>query len=278
MKNIDLSEWEQTGGGAFGVTYFHKSDPSTMLKFMDETIAVESVEQELENSRKVYELGVKTPKPGELITDGNRIGMTFQRIVGKRSYARATGEEPQRIPEFAARYARLVKELHSIPCDTTRFMDVRQMYGGKIKENPFRSAEVKEKLLRLMDTLPHAATCLHGDLHFGNVIMTETADYFIDLGNFCYGCPLYDFSMPYLLVRFVPEERILDGYHCTREQAALFLQESIRSYFVGSLSFDEFEEQMLPYMAIRYFTTETEMGIVPPGEVAPFFLEYLKSL
>ena len=152
------------------------------------------------------------------------------------------------------------------------------MYGGKIKENPFRSAEVKEKLLRLMDTLPHAATCLHGDLHFGNVIMTETADYFIDLGNFCYGCPLYDFSMPYLLVRFVPEERILDGYHCTREQAALFLQESIRSYFVGSLSFDEFEEQMLPYMAIRYFTTETEMGIVPPGEVAPFFLEYLKSL
>ena len=39
--------------------------------------------------------------------------MIFRRIPGKKSFARAVGENPERTEEFASRFASMCKELHA---------------------------------------------------------------------------------------------------------------------------------------------------------------------
>lgn len=260
MKKIDLTEWEETGRGAFGTTYFHKTNPSWMLKFVDSSTPIEVIEEEIRNSQNVYNLGVSTPKPGELVTDGVRTGMVFERIVGKRSYARAIGEEPQRIQEFAIRYAQMVKQLHATPCDTTKFKSIKEYNRTAISGNPFRSDEIKQFALEKLKNLPDATTCIHGDLHFGNVILTEDKSYFIDLGNFCYGHPFFDLPMQYLPSEVMDDVRFEDTFHCTKEQARLFWQEFTKAYFGPDKNLSHLTKELEPYILFRLLTMETQVG------------------
>ena len=71
---IDLSDYEISGGGFNGESYNHKHDPSIMLKlYMPGKIQQPLDEMEL--ARKVYELGIPTPEPGEyVVTEDGRYG------------------------------------------------------------------------------------------------------------------------------------------------------------------------------------------------------------
>ena len=67
---IDLAEYERVGEGANGASYNHRQDPNVMLKLYFRNF--EAAELELELARKVYEMGIPTPEPGDLVTDGTR--------------------------------------------------------------------------------------------------------------------------------------------------------------------------------------------------------------
>src|SRR5574344_854620 len=88
---IDLNDYDHAGEGANGSSYNHKGDSSIMIKLNNKDADVNRVIRELEVSKMVYDLGIPTPEPGEFITDGERYGMRFRRIKGKKSYARACG-------------------------------------------------------------------------------------------------------------------------------------------------------------------------------------------
>ena len=96
-----------------GESYNHKDDPGIMLKLypIDWT---RLAKKEYDRAGKAYALGIPTPEPKALVTvpDG-RTGIIFQRIQGKKSYARAIGDDPSRTEELATRLAALCKTLHS---------------------------------------------------------------------------------------------------------------------------------------------------------------------
>ena len=102
---IDLNEYERVGEGANGASYNHKSDPNIMLKLYLRNF--EAAEKELELAKKVYAMGIPSPEPGDLVTDGERMGIRFRRMQGKRSYSRACGDEPERTEEYAREFAQL---------------------------------------------------------------------------------------------------------------------------------------------------------------------------
>ena len=77
---IDLNEYERVGEGANGASYNHKTNPDIMLKIYFRNF--EAAEKELELAQKVYAMGIPTPEPGDLITDGERMGIRFRRING----------------------------------------------------------------------------------------------------------------------------------------------------------------------------------------------------
>ena len=80
---IDLNDYVRTGEGANGASFNHKTDPTVMLKLYFRN--GEGAVRELELAQKVYQIGIPTPEPGDLVTDGERIGIRFRRLSASAS-------------------------------------------------------------------------------------------------------------------------------------------------------------------------------------------------
>ena len=96
---ISLDDYVLSGGGANGESYDHKTDPSVMLKLYFPG-KIQQPLDEMRLARKVYEMGIPTPEPGEyVVTDDNRYGIRFHRILNKTSYSRATADHPEKVQQ-----------------------------------------------------------------------------------------------------------------------------------------------------------------------------------
>ena len=231
---IDLNDYVRTGEGANGASYNHKSDPNIMMKLYLRNF--ESARAELEMAKKVYELGIPSPEPGDLVTDGERLGIRFRRIEGKKSYSRACGDDPEHTEEYAREFARMCLKLHNTHVDKTKFENVKDRQYNWLKENPFFTEEEKDKLRAFIAAQPDSDIAIHGDLQFSNGIFTEDENgvrtsYFIDLGDFCYGYPMFDLGMVYLCCCLNDESWTLEQYHMSNAIARVFWDAFADEYF-----------------------------------------------
>lgn len=262
------------------MSYFHKSDPTLILKMDNREVSEQEVEQGLETARIVYSLGVPTPEPGEVVYDGTRYGQVFRRIQNKISYARLCGQQPERIPQLAHDYAEIIKQLHSTVGKGSGLRSIKQTYGDMIRANKFRPKETIDKVLALLESLPEADTCVHGDLHFGNLILAEGKSYLIDIASFSYGHPYFDIAMMVAihLLSYDNPAYHQELFHCTGEQSEEFWKCFIKEYFGENITSAQVEEMILPYLAVRMLTMETETGHPLPPNALKQACEYLNKL
>lgn len=257
---IDMNDYVRTGEGANGASYDHKTDKSVMLKLYFRNF--EAAEKELELAQKVYAMGIPTPKPGDLVTDGKQVGIRFRRMEGKRSYSRACGDEPERTEEYAREFAQLCKKLHSIHVDTTQFENVKDHLYNLLEANPFFTPEQKEKIRTFIKNAPEADTAIHGDLQFSNGIFTEKdgirTPYLIDLGDFCYGYPMFDIGMVYLCCCLNEESWTMTQYHMSNKTAARFWDAFALEYFGKDADMDTVMREVKIYAGLKTLIIERD--------------------
>ena len=257
---IDLNDYVRVGEGANGASYNHKTNPDIMLKMYFRNF--EAAEKELELAQKVYEAGIPTPEPGDLVTDGERMGIRFRRLVGKRSYSRACGDEPERAPEYGREFAQLCKRLHAIHVDTTQFESVKERLYTLLEANPDFTPDQKTKIRAFIAAAPDADTAIHGDLQFGNAIFTEKdgvrTPYFIDLGDFCYGYPMFDIGMVYLCCCLNDEAWTMEVNHMSNATAAQFWEAFQEEYFGPDQDKEEVLRQVRIYAGLKTLIVERD--------------------
>mgnify|MGYP002625165964 CR=1 FL=1 len=237
---IDLNDYERTGEGANGASYNHKTDPHIMLKLYFRNF--EAAEKELELAQKVYAAGIPTPEPGDLVTDGKQVGIRFRRIDGKKSYSRACGDNPEHTEDYAREFAQMCLKLHNTHIDTTQFENVKNRLYAMLEANPDFTTEQKTKIHDFIAAAPDTDTAIHGDLQFGNGIFVpatnnnclSTKKYFIDLGDFCYGYPLFDLGMVYLTCCLNNEEWTQEVNHMSNATARRFWEAFAAEYFLST--------------------------------------------
>ena len=257
---IDLNDYIRTGEGANGASYDHKTDPSIMMKMYFRNF--EAAALELELAKKVYTAGIPTPEPGDLVTDGERIGIRFRRITGKKSYSRACGDNPERAEEYAREFAQLCKRLHSIHVDTTQFESVKDRLYRMLDANPHFTPEQKQKIHAFIAAAPNTDTAIHGDLQFSNGIFVEKdgvrTPYFIDLGDFCYGYPMFDIGMVYLCCCLNDEAWTMEVNHMSNATAARFWDGFAREYFGADANMDEVMKEVKIYAGLKTILIERD--------------------
>lgn len=280
MKRIDINDWVLSGGGARGVSYFHKTNPDIMLKFDNGDVPVEVMEHEIAVSRQAYNLGIPSPEPGEVVTDGERFGTIYTRIRNKVSFARELADHPEKVDELARTYAEMVKSLHNTVCTDKDVRDVKEVYREAILDNPVEKEEIKKKALKLLESLPDGNSCLHGDLHFGNVILADGKTFFIDMGNFAQGDPLFDLSMIFCVDRMAATEpeNFMNNYHCKPEISHRFLNVFIKSYFGENSETEDIFKLLRPYIALRVLTMETEVGRAVPDSAKDYVFDIFDEI
>ena len=256
---ISLNDYVLSGGGANGESYDHKTDPSVMLKLYFPG-KIQQPLDEMNLARKVYEMGIPTPEPGEyVVTEDGRYGIRFKRILGKKSYSRATADEPEKVAQFAEEFAQMCLQLHATHVDIKQFENVKDRYYRLLKENPFFTTAEKDKLARFIADTPDEDTAIHGDLQFSNVIFVGDKRYFIDLGDFCWGNHLFDMGMPYLCCCLDDESFIQETFHMSKALALKFWEYFAPAYFGKDIPLKEIEELIRPYAGLKTLIIERDV-------------------
>ena len=255
---ISLDDYVLFGGGANGESFNHKTDPAVMLKLYLPG-KIQQPLDEMNLARKVFDVGIPTPEPGEyVVTDDGRYGIRFHRIQGKKSYSRATADEPEKVQQFAAEFAMLCKQLHATHVDTTLFENVKDRYYRLLEENPFFTPSEKDRLKRFIADVPDEDTAVHGDLQFGNAIFVGNQRYFIDLGDFCWGNHLFDVAMVYLCCCLSDEAFIKETFHMPKSLSIRFWECFVPIYFGQGIPLKEINEMILPYAGLKTLIVERD--------------------
>lgn len=270
---ISLKDYILFGGGANGESYNHKSDPTMMLKLYFPGKVTQPLD-EVTLARKVFELGIPTPEPGEyVVTEDGRYGIRFRRIPDKLSFSRATADHPEKVQEYAETFAAMCRKLHSIHVDKGQFENVKDRYFRLLEENPFFSPQEKDKIGRFIADAPDTDTAVHGDLQYGNAIFVGDKRYFIDLGDFCYGYNRFDVAMVYLCCVLSEEAFIQEAFHMSKALSTRFWECFAPAYFGADRPLKDIEEEVGPYAGIKTLIVERDTK-----RPMPEFREKLKPI
>lgn len=255
---ISLDDYVLFGGGFNGDSYDHKTDPTMMLKLYHPG-KIQQPLDEMMLARKVYDMGIPTPEPGEYVeTDDGRYGIRFRRIPGKVSYSRATGDHPENVQQYAEEFAEMCLQLHATHVNTTQFENVKDRYYRFLTANPFFTTDEKDKIGKFIADVPDTDTAIHGDLQFSNAIFAGDKKYFIDLGDFCYGYPLFDVGMMYLCCILDGEEYLNEYFHMHKETAVKFWEAFAPAYFGRDRSLKDIEEEIRPFAGLKTIIIERD--------------------
>ena len=252
-QQIDLNDYVQTGEGGTSLTYKHQTRP-TMAKLFNLVNEAEMAEREFLTARAVFEMGVPTPEPLQLVTDGERRGVEYELIRNKRSFTRIISQEPERLEEISLAFARMARELHTRKADTLRFMSVkdrlRRFYEDK---GDLVTEEYKERALAFIDKSPDADTCLHGDLHIGNVITDGQRSLWIDLGQFGYGEPEWDLGWMWTICNQIDGQRSDFILHLTPDTLKAHWNVFIAAYLGtdDQAVIGQYTRRLMAYYAVR---------------------------
>lgn len=262
---IDLNDYERFGEGANGVSYNHKADPGRMMKLYNAGAPMSNIINEWNFAHMVYDAGIPTPRPGDLVTDGERFGMEFERTSGKKSFSRASGDDPEHVAEYAQRFAAMCRKLHSTEVDTGKFRNIKDVYLELLAGNPYFKPGEKEKVAEFIKATPDACTAIHGDLQFSNAIFVGEKEYFIDLGDFSYGNPLFDLGMVLLTCIYDDEAFIKEFFHMSKDTAREFWEAFVPAYFGDGMSPDEAEALLRPYAGLKVLIIERDSQMYFPN-------------
>ena len=255
---ISLNDYVLSGGGANGESYDHKSDPSLMLKLYFPG-KVQQPLDEMMLARKVYAIGIPTPEPGDyVVTEDGRYGIRFRRILNKKSYSRATADNPELVDQFASEFAGMCKQLHATHVNTKEFENVKDRYFRLLEENPFFTTAEKDKLGRFIADTPDEDTAIHGDLQFSNAIFVGDKRYFIDLGDFCWGNHLFDLGMVYLCCVLSDEAFIKETFHMPKSLSVEFWRHFAPAYFGADRPLKDIEEEIRPFAGLKTLIVERD--------------------
>lgn len=252
FEKINLDDYFQTGEGGTALTYNHKNG-KTLAKLFMQSLAAENAVREFHTNQVVYESGLPTPQPIRLITDGERFGAEYELISPKRSFTRIISQEPDKLVPLSQRFAILARQIHETPADTQRLPDMKELVAYWIDKYEQLPDSYKERLHRTLDTIPTATTCLHGDLHIGNIITDGSRDLWIDVGDFAYGVPEWDLCMMYYSTNFMSEARADNIFHLDLPTLRKHWEVFAKEYYGtdSKEAIEEEERKLQPYSALK---------------------------
>lgn len=274
-ETIDLNDYVQTGEGGTALTYNHK-DGKTLAKLFMPSVTADNAIREFSINQVVYELGLPTPKPIRLITDGTRYGAEYELIQPKRSFTRIISQEPDQLVPLSERFAVLAKQIHQTPADTKRLPDMKELVMPWIDKISNLPDDLRARINRFMDSIPSTPTCLHGDLHIGNIITDGQRDLWIDVGDFAYGVPEWDLGMMCYAANFLSAERADNIFHLDNDTLKAHWTAFAKAYY-GTDSqevLDAEVQKLQPFIFIKmtFFVSKLCDGKRPLSE---FIIQYL---
>lgn len=251
-ETINLNEYTLSGEGGTAITYKHNSRNS-LAKLYNSGFDADAAIEEFKVAQTVYDLGIPTPKPYRLVTDGERLGAEYEFITGKRSFARILSREPEKMQEIAEAFAKAARALHSTRADTARLTSIRELLRSFYLGTDTVTPEYRERALAFLEKIQESGTCVHGDLHIGNIITDGNRTLWIDIGQFGYGAPEWDLGWFWTMTHNLGDSRADFLLHLTQETLVAFWDTFLPVYLGtnDSAALGEYTRKIMAYYAVK---------------------------
>ena len=167
-------------------------DREHVLKLFYAWVGLESIENEAQAARAIYESGLPVPEVGEIVHLNNRRGLIYQRIAGPSMF-RLGQHKPWNLIGYLKRAAELHAEIHSrtISADLP---SQRQLLERSIRQAVGLPGHLRTKVLAALEALPDGDRLCHGDFWPGNILMSPQGGVIIDWNRASRGNPLADLA------------------------------------------------------------------------------------
>ena len=196
LRQLSVEGCEVIGVGGVGTVY--RLDGDTIIKVFREGTTIEEVRREITMSKEAFVMGMPTAISFDVVRVGSQYGLIYE-LLQADTLSACIKREPERIDEFARKYAELFHQLHaievpggsSVPCAIER---ERQQIRHIRRYFPQESIDL---MLRIVDAIPDANRLLHLDLQTKNAMVQNGELMLIDMGEVGYGHPLLDLGHAY---------------------------------------------------------------------------------
>lgn len=190
LQELTNDGWQVAGVGASGTVY--KMDNDTAIKVYSEGIGFDYVNQEREMSRQAFLSGVPTVIPNRNVKVGDQYATIFE-LINSSSLGDALDSEPDRFDELMDEYVAMIKEIHSIE-DTKEYFpyiqDIWLKYDHMVREG--MKPEDADFIIDTYKNSKRSNNLLHGDIHPGNVMISDGGMVLIDMACMSRGPELFD--------------------------------------------------------------------------------------
>ena len=194
-KRMSVEGCEFIAKGANGAVY--RYDDETILKTYYSKDALPEIQQERENARRAFILGINTAIPYGIVRVGDGYG-TVTELLNAFNITKLLCEDPVNIEKSVEYYVDLLKSIHAVEAEEGDFPDMRETALGwaNFVADYIPGAQGK-KLCALVEAIPKQNTMMHGDYHTNNIMIQNGEPILIDLDTLCVGHPIFELGSMY---------------------------------------------------------------------------------
>lgn len=187
---VSIEGCEEIGRGANGTIY--RIDKDNVVKVYNNADALDDIKHEREVAKLALILGIPTAISYDVVKVGNSYGSVFE-LLNARSFSKILANEPDKIDWCVKEFVDMLKKIHSTVVPEGKLPDQKATVMGwaGFMQDYLPEAE-GNKLLKLVEEVPHDDHMLHGDYHTKNLELQNDEVLLIDMDTLAVGHPIFE--------------------------------------------------------------------------------------
>ncbi len=189
---VSVDGCEEIGRGANGMIY--RIDRDNVVKVYINADALEDIQHEREVAKLALILGIPTAISYDVVRVGESYGSVFE-LLNASSFSKILAKEPEKMDWCVREYVALLKTIHGTLVPAGKLPDMKETALGWARfMRDHLPAAAGEKLVSLVEAVPHDDHMIHGDYHTKNVMLQNDEVLLIDMDTLAVGHPIFELA------------------------------------------------------------------------------------
>jgi len=231
-REISMDGLEFLSAGVCGKCY--RMDRETVVKLYNDGIDASIAEREKEYAKAAFVLGIPTAISYDVVACGSQTGVVYE-MLDAELFSVVIRADIENMETHGRMLAAVAKAIHEVEPAPGVFPDIKERFRGYIREMDFfLSADDIAFLLRKLEEIPDAGTCVHFDIHSSNIMIRDGEPVIIDMGDLSTGSFLFDIGL-LLTIYGIPELGISELATKIPNEKGVELWEAFRAAYIVDL-------------------------------------------
>ncbi|MBR1758087.1 MAG: anti-sigma factor antagonist [Lachnospiraceae bacterium] len=192
---VSVEGCEEIGRGANGTIY--RIDQDNVVKVYNNANALADIQHEREVAKLALILGIPTAISYDVVRVNESYGSVFE-LLNARSFSKILSSSPDQFDWCVKEFAEMLKKIHSTVVPAGKLPDMKEKVVSWAEFMKDHLPEASgQKLLALVNAIPHDDHMIHGDYHTKNLELQNDEVLLIDMDTLAVGHPVFELGSMY---------------------------------------------------------------------------------